>query len=292
MKVKNFIVVKKLANDFWVKYDNQIALCKPRGNLKSKGIFVGDYVNLVNIDNQFVIENVLPRNNVLIRPPLANLEQLLIVISPIPKPDFMIIDKLILFAYSYGIEPILVINKQDISTELNEYIDNTYSNFIKTVFVSAKTESGIDSLKDVLKNKLSAFAGQSAVGKSALVNSLFKNLKTKEGELSQKIQRGKNTTRHCEIFFSEDIMLCDTAGFTSLDEKLLPIAYFELPYYYKDYNVYKTQCRYTNCTHTNEPINDCKIKQLVASGNLDKERYERYKKMYKILEEKWVREHG
>ena len=290
--MKEGIVVKKVANDFWVKYSDQVLVCKPRGNLKSNGIYVGDKVIVDCVNDMNVIDEVLQRNNLLIRPPLANLEQILIVISPIPKPDFTIVDKLILFAYSYNIEPLLVVNKQDLSNELNDYIKNVYSSFIKTIFVSAKSGSGVDELKQALKNKLSAFAGQSAVGKTALINSLFKNAYAKEGLLSEKIQRGKNTTRHCEIYFENHIMLTDTAGFTSLDEKLLPIAYFELPYYYNDYNIYKSECKYTNCVHISEDKKDCKVKQLVCEGILDKERYERYKKIYKILEEKWVKTHG
>lgn len=290
--MKKGVVIKKVANDFWVKIDNDVLICKPRGNLKANGIYVGDIVEIENCKEMNIVNKVLARKNLLIRPPLANLEQLLIVVSPVPKPDFMIVDKLILFAYSYGIEPLIIVNKQDFSSELNEYILKAYSNFISVVFVSAKTGEGVQELKNKLDGKLSAFAGQSAVGKTALVNSIFNTLKAKEGELSEKIMRGKNTTRHCEIYFDNNIMIADTAGFTSLDEKLLPIPYFELPYYYKDYNEYKNKCKYSSCMHISEPDCDCEVKKQVALGKLDKERYERYKKIYKILEEKWVRMHG
>ena len=285
------IVVKKLADDFWVKTDGSVFVCKPRGNLKAKGVFVGDKVEISQQDDIFVVDKVDTRTNILIRPPLANLDQLLIVVSPTPKPDYMIVDKLILFAYSYGIKPIIVINKQDISPEINDYVKNTYSSIIDIVFVSAKTKSGLDNLKQVLKGKISAFAGQSAVGKSALINALF-GKSQKEGDLSQKIERGKNTTRHCEIFYNDDIMIADTAGFTSLDETLLPIAYYELPYYYHDYNVYKDKCKYTSCVHVKENTNECMVKQKVEQGVLDKNRYDRYVKIYEILKQKWERTHG
>ena len=285
------IVIKKVADDFWVKVGENTYSCKPRGNLKAKGIYVGDNVCITQADGLFVVDRVNSRHNLLIRPPLANLEQMVIVISPIPKPDFNILDKLILFAYCYDIEPIIAINKQDISFEINDYVNSTYSSFIKIVNVSAKDKSGIDELKREMKGKLSAFVGQSAVGKSALINSIFgKN--TKEGELSQKVNRGKNTTRHCEIFYKDDIMVTDTAGFTFLDETLLPIAYYELPYYYRDYNVYKSECKYTSCVHVSENVNECKVKEMVKQGVLDKSRYQRYVKMYNLLKEKWERTHG
>ncbi len=285
------IVTKKIADSFCVKVSNDTFICKPRGNLKAKGIYVGDHVEISKVDDLYVVDKVDQRHNLLIRPPLANLEQIIIVISPVPKPDFYILDKLILFAYCYDIEPIIVINKQDISDEINEYVIKTYSTFVKVVNVSAKTKNGLEQLKTVLKGKLSAFAGQSAVGKSALVNALFGD-KAKEGELSKKVNRGKNTTRHCEIFYDDDIMVADTAGFTSLDETLLPIAYYELPYYYRDYNVYKDKCKYTSCVHVAESVNECKVKEMVKAGVLDRARYDRYAKMYNLLKDKWERTHG
>ena len=285
-------VVKKLADDFWVHINNENIKCKPRGTLKGSGIYVGDIVDVSLQNNLYVIENLHKRTNLLIRPPIANLQQLIIVISSVPKPDYMIVDKLILFAYSHGITPIIVVNKQDLSESENEYINFAYGKFIKIIYVSAKTSKNIHQLKNVLSNKVSAFAGQSAVGKSALINMLLENEKAIEGELSVKINRGKNTTRHSEIYCHDNIMIADTSGFTSLDERLLPIAYFELPYYYPDYNKYKRECKYSSCMHFNESLQDCKIKQLVNNNKLDKLRYERYKKIYKILEEKWVKTHG
>ena len=285
-------VIKKLADDFWIYANNEIIKSKPRGALKSNGIYVGDLVDVTFQNNLYIIEKVYERNNLLIRPPIANLQQLIIVIATIPKPDYMIVDKLILFAYSHGITPIIVVNKQDISEEENDYVNFAYGNFVKVIFVSAKTQKNLFELKNVLANKVSAFAGQSAVGKSALINMLLDNTKAIEGELSVKINRGKNTTRHSEIYCHESIMIADTSGFTSLDERLLPLAYYELPYYYPDYNKYKSECKYSSCMHFNEPFGDCKIKQLVKENKLDKLRYERYKKIYKILEEKWVKTHG
>lgn len=287
------IVIKKMADNFWIRLSNgTIISAKPRGTHKSRGIFVGDKVSVNKVTDEYVIEKILPRKNLLIRPPLANLDQLIIVIATVPKPDFYIVDKLILFSYSYGIEPILVVNKQDQNTDINEYVKRVYQTIIKVVYVSAKTGQGFEQLKNILNNKVNALAGQSAVGKSAIINQLFNFDVAKVGDLSKKINRGKNTTRHCEIFTYGEILIADTAGFTALDETLLPIPYFELPLYYKDYISYMPKCKYSDCKHVNESVCDCAVKSAVENGELDNERYKRYTEIYKTLEQKWVKTHG
>lgn len=286
------IVVKKIADSFWVKTPEGFFACKPMGKLKQGGVFVGDKVIVELVGEEKVITRVLERKNLLVRPPLANLDQLVIVVSAIPKPDWFIVDKLLLFSFSYGIKPLILVNKIDINLEAKKYVEDTYSSFVDVCFVSAKDKKNLDELKQHLKHKLSAFAGQSAVGKSALINAMFPEHKTIEGELSLKIERGKNTTRHTEIYTSEDIMIADTAGFTSLDETLLPIKYFELPFYYPDYLEPKKECKYSTCVHYKEPGKECKVKQLVSQGCLDRDRYERYRKIYEILNERWVKTHG
>lgn len=286
------IVYKILADKFWVMSDGNSYTCNARGNLKSDGIFVGDSVEFSG-DNEFVIENVKARKNRLIRPPLANLDQLIIVIAKIPEPDFMIVDKLILFSICYGIEPSIVVNKLDISSDVCKYVKNAYKNAVKNIiFTNALTGEGVDKLKSIMQNKLSAFAGQSAVGKSALVNLVMQKHTSQVGEISIKNQKGKNTTRHCEIFFEDNIMITDTAGFTSLDEKLLPIAYYELPYYYPDFLKFLDGCKYKSCVHYNEKIEECAVKRAVRDGLIDKSRFLRYKEIYKLLNEKWVKTHG
>ncbi len=287
------IVIKIMSNNFWVRLANgEIVVAKPRGTLKSRGIFVGDKVFLNKVLNDYTIDKVYTRKNLLVRPPLANLDELIIVLAGIPKPDFYILDKLILFAYAYGIEPILVVNKQDINLDINEYVKTVYEPIIKVIYISAKSGLGFEQLKDAIKFKISALAGQSAVGKSAIVNRIFGKNISKEGDLSEKINRGKNTTRHCEIFTKWDLLIADTAGFTALDETLLPIPYFELPLYYKDYISYMPKCKYSDCKHINENVCDCAVKCAVQNGQLDNGRYKRYTEIYKALEQKWVKTHG
>ena len=286
------VVYKVLADKFWVMSGETSYICGARGNLKADGVFVGDQV-VFSCNNSPIIESVCKRKNQLIRPPIANIDQLVIVIAKIPEPDFMIVDKLILFSLCYGIEPCIVVNKIDISNEICAYVEKAYKNVVNNIiFTNALTGDGVDTLKSIMRNKLSAFAGQSAVGKSALVNLIMKKHATSVGEISIKNQKGKNTTRHCEIFFEDSIMITDTAGFTSLDEKLLPIAYYELPYYYPDFVKYLHGCKYKSCAHFNEKVEECAVKRAVLDGLVDKQRFLRYKEIYKILNEKWVKTHG
>ena len=288
------LVYKKVANNFWVKDGQGLDyFCVARGTLKSDGVFVGDRVEFCVVDGQPTIEKIEKRKNQLIRPPLANLDQLIIVIAEIPEPDFMIVDKLILFSLCYGIKPVIVVNKKDIDKTVGEYVKNAYKNVVESIiFTNAITGEGLDELKSVMRGKLSAFAGQSAVGKSALVNKIMAKHLSEVGEISIKNQKGKQTTRHCEIFFEDDIMVTDTAGFTSLDEKLLPIAYYELPYYYPDFVEFLNECKYKSCVHIAEKVEECAVKRAVMEGLIDKQRFLRYKQIYKILNEKWVKTHG
>lgn len=286
MSKREGLVIKKIADKFWVKTQDSVCMCNARGNLRSANIFVGDKVKI----NNSVIEEIKERHNKLIRPPIANIDQLIIVLSSIPKPDFMLVDKLLLFCKINDIMPIICVNKADLGTDdIYLYTKQTY-NFLEVVKTSIYNNHN-DELLNVMRGKISAFAGQSAVGKSALIKFLLPNADVVSGELSEKIKRGKQTTRHCELFEVEkDTYIVDTAGFTSLDEKLLPIPYFELGYYYDDFVRYLPSCKYKSCLHSKE--DDCAVKHAVKMGSIDKGRYERYKIILNTLKDLWVKTHG
>lgn len=286
--MENGLVIKKLADKFWVKVGSSTLVCSPKGKLKESGIYVGDRVKVDVKEQQ--ITNVEDRKTLLIRPPLANIDQIIIVIAPLPKPDFNIVDKLILFALSYGIKPILCINKIDIADVkfINE-VFSAYKDVLEIINTSAKN-GNVSELKNVLNGKISSFAGQSAVGKSALTKQILPDAKVEIGELS-KIERGKHTTRHSELFeIDNSTFLADTSGFTSLDERLLPISYFELPLYYPDFLKYLENCKYRSCSHTKEE--HCAVKKAVEEGKLDSARYNRYVVIYENLKKEWQKNHG
>lgn len=275
------VVIKKQADTFTASTPEGDFVFTPRGNLKKDGVFVGDNV-IVNMQEK-TIEKVLERENLLVRPTVANLSQLVIVVAPVPKPDFGVIDKLLLFCYLNDIEPVLCVNKLDIlPAEEKQIIEKTYKNVCKIVFVSAKEKINLEEIKNVLKNHISALTGQSAVGKSELLNAIYKPATAEVGELAKKVARGKHTTRHSELFKLEDnTFLADTPGFSRLDEKFLNVEYFNLRYYYKDFLLFHSNCKYSSCSHTNEQ--DCAVKQAIKDGKIAETRYEGYIKAYEIL---------
>lgn len=262
---------------YCVKSGEQIIQCTVRGKVKKDiEIYVGDYVEI----SDGIIEDVYTRKNCLIRPYIANLDTLFIVIAPVPAPDWNLVEKLILNCYEQKIIPVIVYNKSDLINNANEILE-PYSGEIKTIIVSAKTKDNIEELKREIEGKLVCFCGQSAVGKSSLINVLGgKKLET--GELSRKIQRGKNTTRHLEIYDIENGRIADTCGFSVMDS--IDINPEELVYYYDEFLAVQNKCRYMNCTHINEP--DCAVKKGVEGGTINRYRYERYVKLYRELSER------
>lgn len=240
-------------------------------------LFVGDYVEV----DEGIITAFYPRKNRLIRPYVANIDVLMIVIAPVPKPDFLCVEKLILNCHVQKIEPCLVINKTDVAaSEAVEEFARPYLKEFKVFRVSAFKEETLAPLKEYIEGKLVCFAGQSAVGKSSIINALTgKTLEV--GELSKRIARGKNTTRHIEIFPCCGGYVVDTCGFSVMEQDEVKAA--ELVYYYDELLAFQSECRYTNCTHTKEPF--CAVKKAVEEGKIDKDRYERYLKLFNALEE-------
>ncbi len=254
--------------------------CVARGNLKDNGIFVGDKVEFDK--NQRIIKNVLPRKNLLIRPPLANLDRLIIVVAPVPKPDFMLVDKLLIFCKKNNIKAVICVNKSDILTaQLREVIQNTYSKVADIIYVSAK--NGDVSLLAEQINGICAFAGQSAVGKSSLLNAMHGEIKEQVGDLAKKTLRGKQTTRLVSLYKFGKGYIADTAGFSKFDETLLQIDERKLAQFYPDFTPYLGDCEYLSCTHTNEK--KCAIKNSAARGKISALRYENYLKIYQTIKE-------
>lgn len=267
------IVIKKISNKFWVESGSETYICTARGSLRQNGIFVGD--NIVLNPDTLNIEKILKRKNLIIRPPIANLEQMIIVLAFAPKPDYIMLDKLILFCEINNINPVICLNKIEINRTANKYINKVYDRFYPVLELSAHRKINIDKLEKVLKGKISAFAGQSGVGKSALINSIFDDKKAVEGFLSNKILRGKNTTRHCELFkISQNSYIADTPGFSALNESLLNISYRNLPQHYPDFLNFAERCKFNSCLHIKEI--DCAVQEAVHLGLIDEERYRRY----------------
>lgn len=272
--------VKKAHTDTFFVVDEKGAQFKvlARGTLKKEGkIVVGDYVEF----DQDRIVKVLDRKNRFIRPSVSNIDAVVIVVSPTPEPDFYLIDKLLLNALSQDLSIIIAVNKTDISDDLYAKIQTEYAESkVKITKISTVTGQGIEELKQELVGKLTLLAGQSAVGKTSLINALF-NLNLKTGEVSQKINRGKHTTTYSEIYHFDKIKIIDSPGFCGIDAN---IQVEELIYFYPQYFELSSKCKFRGCTHITEP--DCAVKQAVEKGELSQERYNRYKIIYNEIKER------
>ncbi|WP_027398253.1 ribosome small subunit-dependent GTPase A [Anaerovorax odorimutans] len=284
------IIIKGIAGFYYVRTDNQIYQCKARGIFKKNGItpFVGDEVIIEEtdeLDGEAVINEILPRKNSFIRPPIANVDCFVIVISIAkPKPNLIILDKFLVMAEKAHTKIIICFNKIDLDKDNRlEEIMKVYENLYTVVKVSGYTGEGIDELKKLLKGKKSAFAGPSGVGKSTLLNNLQEGFNVQTGEISYKTNRGKHTTRHVEIFELDfGGMIYDTPGFTSFD--VLDAEEDELHYFYPEMISFIGQCKYDNCRHIKEP--DCRIREAVDSGKIHKSRYNSYVTQYNEIKEK------
>jgi len=227
-----------------------------------------------------VIIGVKPRKNKLIRPSVANIDNFIIVVANPPAPDFLLFDKLISTAYTRDIPCQIVVNKVDFNKETAEEIIKNYSNAVENIFlVSAKTGEGVEEFKDFLKGKLSVFSGQSAVGKTSIVNRLFGENK-RTGEVSAKTQKGKQTTTVSEITESNGIRIIDTPGFSAMD---IDMEEDVLPWSYPEFSQRAQGCKFRECRHINEP--NCAVKDAVSNGEIFSGRYLRYKQIYKEIKE-------
>ena len=274
--------------------DNSEFKASLRGNIKRKnGILVGDLVEVEVSYDRYMIKKILPRKNSLIRPPVANIDNLVIVVSlSTPSPDFFLLDKQIVLAKFKDILPIIVINKidlniSDITNKDLSYIKNVYGNLgFQIIEVSAKNNIGMDVLKEKLHNKISAFSGNSGVGKSSIINKIF-GTNSLTFEVAKKTNRGRHTTKHVKIYKNEDMYVLDTPGFSSYE--LYDIEYKELKNYYPDF--LECKCDYLDCSHVFENEKVCGVKKAINDDRIDKNRYDRYVELFKKLKDEYDRKY-
>ena len=218
--------------------------------------------------------NVLPRHNCLVRPPICNVDQALIV-SSCKEPDFssILLDKFLLVIEHLGIEPIIIISKMDLDEDesVKQYVKDYRQAGYRVYEISSKDNHGLEELKTVFKDKVSVITGQSGVGKSSFLNALDINLKLETNEISKSLGRGKHTTRHVELLKMYGGYLGDTPGFSSLELEMTPE---ELAVAYHDFAQFSHECKFRGCLHDSEP--NCGVKKAVEDGKISKERYEHY----------------
>lgn len=266
---------------------------KVRGKLKQEKIspVVGDYIDFSILPKeeekeQAVIEKILPRDIFIKRPKIANVTQIILVLSSNkPKPDLIMLDKQLAFAEYIGVNVVIILNKVDLDEENKfEEIKNIYEKIgYKVLMTMAKESKGINSVIKILKNNINVFSGNSGVGKSTLINAIFNKEMTEEGEISKKNNRGKNTTTKTRLYeIEKNTYIADTPGFSTFD--ISEIESKDLAKYFREFCKEISECEYLDCTHIKEK--NCAIKKAIDDGIIDRDRYERFCKIYKELKDK------
>ncbi len=282
------IIIKGIAGFYYVKVEQKIYQCKARGIFKKDGItpYVGDeaMIDILNDDEAWITE-ILPRKNIFIRPPIANVDCFVIVTAaakPNPNPD--IIDKFLVMAEKNHTEIVICINKIDLASEkMRHDLESIYRNIYPVVGVCGASGDGIDALIALLNHKKCALAGPSGVGKSTLLNRLQSKKIVETGNISEKTKRGKHTTRHAELFETDfGTMIFDTPGFTSFD--ILDAEADELQHLYPEIAKRMGSCKFDNCRHVKEP--DCRVREAVSNGEIHESRYHSYITQLKEIQEK------
>lgn len=283
------VIVKGIAGFYYVYVEQHgIYECKAKGvfrNQKRKPL-VGDKVYMEELSAEPMLGNIteiLPRTNELIRPAVANVDQMLIVFAATdPKPNLNLLDRFLVIMRMNQIPTIIAFNKDDlISEEERDRLQHIYEHSgCEVMFISVKMKRGLEELRSRLSGKLTVLSGPSGVGKSSLLNQLCNEERMETGTISEKIKRGKHTTRHSELItVNEETFLMDTPGFTSL--YVNGITKEELKDYYPEFWDYEGQCRFLGCVHLHEP--DCGVKQALEQGLISKERYSNYEELYTEL---------
>lgn len=282
-------IVKGIAGFYYVHVPEQgVYECKARGIFRKDGIkpLVGDDVELAVLDGEEMegsIERILPRTSSLIRPAVANIDQALLLFAvERPAPNCNLLDRFLIMMGQQGLSCIICFNKADLQGEAQQKeLESVYGGCgCSLLFTSARQKKGLSGLKALLRGKTTAVAGPSGVGKSTLINALQTGVHMETGSVSEKIGRGRHTTRHSEfIWVEKDTYIMDTPGFTSL--KLFDMEKEELKNYYPEFAVYEQGCRFQGCLHLKEP--DCAVKASLAAGNISRVRYDNYVSLYEEL---------
>lgn len=285
---KTGLILKGIGGFYYVKAGDTVYECKARGVFRRNAItpLVGDHVKLLIEENQSpVIAEILPRKNSLIRPPMANLDQLVLVAATCdPAPSTLVIDKIIATAEDKGISPILVISKIDL--EQAQWLRDIYEPIgFPVVLVSSATGEGVERVKELLRGKITAFTGNSGVGKSSLLNQIDRRFCLETGEISRKLGRGRHTTRQVELFPLEGGgYVADTPGFSAIQMERYDVVHKEqLPYCFREFEPFLDQCRFPSCSHTCEK--GCAVLEAVREGKISRSRHESYVALYQEVKD-------
>lgn len=283
-------IIKSIAGFYEVHTGSDIYRCRARGVFRALGVkpLVGDDVEIevtdtVSVPMEGNVTRLLPRKNELVRPNVANVDQALLIFAIThPAPSYNMLDRFLITMNQRGLPAILCFNKQDLATEeeIRELRSTYESCGCKVLFVSVLSPETLGELRQILEGKTTVLTGPSGVGKSTLINTVIPGARMQTGELSRKISRGKNTTRHVELLAAGgDTYLVDTPGFTSL--YLMDMEAEELRHYYPEFEKHEGKCRFGGCVHRKEP--GCAVREALEAGKISRIRYENYCELYEEI---------
>ena len=285
-------IIKGIAGEYFVHVAGEgIFTCKAKGIFRHRNQkpLVGDDVEIDIVSKEDMkgnITDILERRSELIRPAVANIDQTLVVFAAkSPAPNRNLLDRFLVMMESQGMKSILCFNKMDLAEdeEINELISTYEKARYVVLLISVKQNNGKDKVLELLNGKTTSLAGPSGVGKSSLLNTLVPDAVMETGDISRKIERGKHTTRHSEIFcLGDSTYLMDTPGFSSI--YTCPCEKEELRDYFPEFYKYEGKCRFNGCVHVNEP--DCAVKEAVEKGHIGQSRYDNYVQFYNEIKER------
>ena len=275
-------ILRSLSGFYDVQTDSQLITCRARGILRKEGNspLTGDMVEITVERGKGMVEKILPRKNSFVRPAVANIDALVVFaanVNPVTEP--YLIDRVAAIAGDQEVPVYLCVNKCDLDPA--EELVRIYRNAgIPVITTSAASGDGVEELRDLICGKLTAFTGNSGVGKSSILNRLCPELELPIGEVSEKLGRGRHTTRHVQLYsLGEDTYVADTPGFSSFDTDQMDVILKEnLQYAFPDFGKYIGSCRFDDCSHRKEP--GCAVREALENGNIEKSRYDSYLKLY------------
>lgn len=279
-------IVKGVGGFYYVKTGGVVVECRARGIFRKRRItpVAGDAVRVETEGGAPVIAEILPRKNVFVRPPVANVDQMFLVASTVqPSPSTLVLDKLSAIAVDGGAQPVLIITKTDLG-DAKVLADCYARSGLPVLRVNAKTGEGVEAVRARLQGKLSVFCGNSGVGKSTLLSALLPGQTLETGEISRKLGRGRHTTREVTLYETDGGLVADTPGFASLDmERAAYIPKENLQFAFPEIARHFGQCRFTGCSHTAET--GCAVRAALNAGEIDPTRYESYVALYEQAKE-------
>ena len=281
LKIETGRIIKSLSGFYDVRTENKVITCRARGHMRRSSMspLVGDIVDISVEKGKGMVERIHPRTNSFVRPAVANLELLVIFaanVNPVTEP--FLIDRVCAIAGDQEVPVCICVNKCDMDpgADLAAIYRQAGYTVIQT---SAETGMGIDELRNALRGKFCAFTGNSGVGKSSILNALSPELKLPVGEVSEKLGRGRHTTRHVQLYDVDDALIADTPGFSSFDTDQMEVILKEnLQYAFPEFGRYLGQCQFRDCSHRKEP--GCAVTAALADGDIGKTRYDSYLKLY------------